>query len=92
MNDALAPGGHAIIATFDSEGPEQCSGLDVCRYDEATMRAEMPDWLELVRTEGEMHKTPWGAEQAFRWIVMRRMGGSPIEVGRAKPDCGGLTI
>ena len=26
-------GGHVIMATFGPEGPEQCSGLDVVRYD-----------------------------------------------------------
>ena len=29
---ALKPGGHAIIATFASDGPERCSGLPVMRY------------------------------------------------------------
>lgn len=30
---AVRLGGHVIVATFGPEGPEQCSGLDVVRYD-----------------------------------------------------------
>jgi hypothetical protein len=74
LKSALAPGGHAIIATFGPDGPQQCSGLEVCKYDAASMHQEMPEWLDLVRSEPETHQTPWGANQAFHWFVMRSLG------------------
>jgi len=30
---AIAPAGRLVVATFSSEGPDQCAGLPVCRYD-----------------------------------------------------------
>ena len=32
LTKALKPAGHVIIATFASQGPTHCSGLDVVRY------------------------------------------------------------
>lgn len=37
MNQALAPGGHAIVGTFVLDGPAFCSGLPVTRYDGALL-------------------------------------------------------
>ena len=31
VKDAVKPGGHVIVATFASDGPERCSGLEVAR-------------------------------------------------------------
>src|SRR5690606_13428112 len=33
----LRPGGTFVIGTFAADGPEQCSGLPVCRYDSVTL-------------------------------------------------------
>ncbi|MGP9789240.1 class I SAM-dependent methyltransferase [Roseinatronobacter sp. NSM] len=37
LSSALAPGAHAITATFAPDGPETCSGLRVTRYSPATL-------------------------------------------------------
>lgn len=63
--DALAPGGHAIIATFGPSGPERCSGLPTARYSAAALAAELGDGLTLVQTVPETHRTPAGKVQDF---------------------------
>jgi hypothetical protein len=65
MSSALKPGAHAIIATFDLDGPEKCSGLDVQRYSPETMMAVLGDQFEFVETISEEHLTPGGAKQNF---------------------------
>jgi 2-polyprenyl-3-methyl-5-hydroxy-6-metoxy-1,4-benzoquinol methylase len=70
--DAVAPGGHAILATFALDGPERCSGLAVQRYDAAGLAALLGDRFDLVADEREQHRTPGGATQRFTWIVARR--------------------
>ena len=65
MSRALKPGAHAIIATFDLNGPEQCSGLDVVRYSPDTMSAVLGDSFQLVETSVEQHVTPRGNLQSF---------------------------
>jgi trans-aconitate methyltransferase len=70
---ALKPGGHAIIATFAPDGPEQCSGLPVRRYDAETLRQTLGPGFRLMCTRRHEHVTPWGAAQPFQFSVLRHV-------------------
>jgi hypothetical protein len=74
---ALRAGTHddslVILATFALDGPEQCSGLPVRRYDAEAMAAELGEEFTLVEAWRQAHVTPWGAEQRFQWAAFRRM-------------------
>jgi SAM-dependent methyltransferase len=65
-------GGHIVIASFALDGPHQCSGLDVCRYNAEAMGAEFGEDFSLVREATEAHRTPSGSSQAFFYGVFRR--------------------
>ena len=66
-------GGHLILATFAApDGPSQCSGLEVRRYDAELARIELGDAFTLVRKLDEVHTTPQGNAQRFFWGVFRR--------------------
>jgi hypothetical protein len=67
------PHGHAIIATFGIKGPEQCSGLDVVRYDAARISTEFGGHFRLVNTVDELHTTPWGTPQQFTYFIFERL-------------------
>ena len=69
---ALQPGGYAIIATFAEDGPERCSGLPVRRYDAATLVSEFEPAFERIADSRERHPTPFGSEQPFTYVVLRR--------------------
>jgi ubiquinone/menaquinone biosynthesis C-methylase UbiE len=69
---AVKPGGHLIIATFAEDGPERCSGLPVARYDAASLKAQFVDCCELLDTEKEVHSTPAGKQQQFRYFLLKR--------------------
>jgi SAM-dependent methyltransferase len=73
MTRSLAPGGHAIIATFAPDGPPQCSGLDVRRYDGASLGVELGHAFELLKSLPEIHLTPWNKPQSFQYSVFRRV-------------------
>lgn len=68
---AVQPGGHVIVATFASDGPEKCSGLDVVRYDAASLHNEFGTHFELLDSLKETHITPWGSEQRFIYCYCR---------------------
>ncbi len=72
LKDALAPGGHVVMATFALAGPEQCSGLPVQRYSPATLAARFGPAFRLVTSEEELHRTPSGVEQLFSYAVLKR--------------------
>jgi hypothetical protein len=65
LRKTLQPGGAVIIATFALDGPAKCSGLDVVRYDERRITAELGPELELRETRREIHTTPQQVEQSF---------------------------
>lgn len=68
---SMKPGGHVIVATFGPEGPTQCSGLDVVRYDADALHEEFGKSFRLLKSRTEIHKTPWGAEQQFLYCLCR---------------------
>ena len=72
LETALAPGAHAILATFALDGPERCSGLPVRRYSPESLQHEFAGALELVGTRRQVHATPAGASQAFTFAVFER--------------------
>ena len=72
MERSIPMDGHAIIATFTPEGPAECTGLEVRRYDPAALAAEIGEGFELVESIREIHRTPWGDSQPFQYSLFRR--------------------
>ena len=72
---AVKPGGHVIIATFAEDGPLQCSGLPVMRYDPSQLHAEFGSPFTLLRHEREDHRTPFGTVQKFVYCYCRKQDG-----------------
>lgn len=62
---AVRPGGHVIVAAFGPEGPAQCSGLPVMRYEPGELHGQFGGHFELVDHVSEAHHTPAGAVQQF---------------------------
>jgi SAM-dependent methyltransferase len=76
LRRTLQPGGTVIIATFARDGPPQCSGLDVVRYDEPAILAELGVEFSLREVRRETHMTPWESEQRFIYFRFRWQGKS----------------
>ena len=73
MDRALLPGGHAIIGTFAPDGPTQCSGLPVARFDAALLSERLGSGYRLVRSLGHEHRTPWDSVQRFHFGLFRKV-------------------
>ncbi len=69
VSRAVRPGGHVIVATFSSDGPLQCSGLDVCRYTPEALHAEFGGSFQLLDKVLEDHVTPGGRRQRFQYCL-----------------------
>jgi 2-polyprenyl-3-methyl-5-hydroxy-6-metoxy-1,4-benzoquinol methylase len=72
LRKTLKPGGTAIVATFALDGPAKCSGLDVVRYDEQSIAAELGAEFALREVRREAHVTPGKAEQRFAYFRFKR--------------------
>jgi SAM-dependent methyltransferase len=71
LRSAVKPGGHVVIGTFGPEGPDRCSGLEVARYDPASLGAELGRGFEPIGDATELHQTPWGSRQQFVYAHFR---------------------
>jgi SAM-dependent methyltransferase len=63
LERALAPGGHVVIATFGPEGPTECSGLPVLRYDAEELIETLGSNYRLLSSVLYDHRTPSGSSQ-----------------------------
>jgi SAM-dependent methyltransferase len=77
LRRTLQPGGALVISTFALDGPPKCSGLDVMRYDEPSIQAELGAEFQLLEVRRETHVTPWQSEQRFvyfrfQWQAQKR--------------------
>lgn len=70
--ESVAPGGYVVISTFADDGPEQCSGLPVARYSPEALAATFAPEFAGVESWRSVHRTPWGSEQRFATVILRR--------------------
>jgi len=68
---AVKSGGHVIIGTFGPEGPTKCSGLDVIRYDAASLHNQFGMHFRLEESLKELHTTPFGTTQQFLYCYCK---------------------
>lgn len=69
---AVVSGGTLIVATFAADGPEQCSGLPVQRYEVDDLAMTFAPAFVLEDSRREEHVTPFHTVQPFNWVVLRR--------------------
>lgn len=71
VDRSVKPGGFVLVATFGLDGPEQCSGLPVARYDSSGIHAVFGDRFDKIGSAEEVHETPWGTAQSFVYCFCR---------------------
>lgn len=70
---ALDPGGHVVIAAFAPDGPDQCAGLPVERYDEDGLAEIFAPGFDLVEHTRLLGPTAGaGDRRPYVAVVMRR--------------------
>lgn len=62
---AVKRGGHVIVSAFGPEGPTQCSGLEVVRYDAESLHAEFGVNFRMISSSRHLHMTPFGTTRQF---------------------------
>ena len=72
---AVRPRGYVVVATFGPDGPDQCSGLPVVRYDADHLHDEFGAAFRLIGSAVELHRTPAGTIQQFTYCFCRVAAG-----------------
>ena len=70
---SVKKGGYVIIATFAEDGPTQCSELPVIRYSVPALQAELGSNFTLIRSQEELHGTPFNTTQKFIYCLFQLM-------------------
>ena len=81
-------GGVLVLGSFAEDGPEACSGLPTARYSVTALGELFADWFEPEAGERERHVTPWGAEQSFSWVRLRRRRSAGSRSAASSPGRG----
>lgn len=68
---SLKPGGSAVVGGFAPGGPNRCSGLDVVHHDAESLGALLGPSFKMVEIMDEIHRTPQGVAQPFRFHVLQ---------------------
>ncbi len=71
---AVEPGGILIVATFAPEGPDTCAGLEVRRYDVATLAGEFAPDFDLIEGRRLIPIAEAGDQRPYIGAVLRRIG------------------
>ncbi|KAA9393098.1 hypothetical protein FCK90_13910 [Kocuria coralli] len=85
LNAATRPGSHAVLAAFASDGPTQCTGLHVARYDVEDLGNMLADEWRLVEYRRQEHRTPSGSVQPLTWATFRRWRQSSCRIIASRP-------
>lgn len=72
LRASLTAQGKLLLATFSPNGPGQCSGLDVMRFDESALAVELGSDFTLIRSLRHTHQTPWGRAQEFQYCLFEK--------------------
>jgi len=70
---AVKSGCHVIVANVAEDGPLQCSGLPVKRYNKDELHAEFGEALTLAQHGKESHHTPYGTVQQFTYCYCGKL-------------------
>lgn len=68
-----ATSGYLIVATFSSEGPNECSGLPVMQYNQDMLTKLFSTHFKKLKCFTENHETPSGSLQNFLYCVFQKI-------------------
>lgn len=75
LKSVLKADGFVIISTFAPDGLTKCSGLNVCRYDAASLAKVLGDEFKLIQSLSYTYTTTWGQKRPFIYGVFQRLLG-----------------
>lgn len=70
--ETLPSNGYFILATFSTDGPAKCSGLQITQYNKASLKDTFGDSFDLIDCFTQDHETPFDTNQNFIFSVWRK--------------------
>lgn len=73
LKRVLKPGGFVIIAVFNLEGANKCSGLDVYRYNAEMLQERLGTNFKLLKTFNYIYTMPSGNERSYVYTLFQHI-------------------
>jgi 2-polyprenyl-3-methyl-5-hydroxy-6-metoxy-1,4-benzoquinol methylase len=67
--------GYFLLSTFSDEGPDKCSGLEICKYSELDLKNQFEGHFTLIDSFKKDHNTPFETIQNFTFSLFKRING-----------------
>lgn len=67
--------GYFLLSTFSDEGPDKCSGLEICKYSEMDLKNQFEGYFTLIDSFKKDHNTPFETIQNFTFSLFRKLNG-----------------
>jgi len=67
--------GYFLLATFSDEGPDKCSGLEICKYSELDLKNQFEGHFTLIDSFKKDHNTPFETIQNFTFSLFKKLNG-----------------
>ena len=67
--------GYFLLATFSDEGPDKCSGLEICKYSELDLKNQFEEHFTLIDSFKKDHNTPFETIQNFTFSLFKKLNG-----------------
>ena len=61
-----------VLATFSDEGPNKCSGLEICKYSELDLKKQFDNSFKVIKSFKKNHFTPFNTTQNFTFSVFQK--------------------
>ena len=71
-NEAIAPKGSLMVATFSDSGPLKCSGLNIKQYSKNDLETQFSNYFQKIKCVEEVHPTPFNTNQNFTFCSFKK--------------------
>lgn len=69
----VAKNGFVLMAVFATDGAEKCCGLDLKRYNEDMLQAQLGSEFELITSFNHTFLNPFGGERPYIYTLFKRL-------------------
>ena len=63
---------YMLLATFSEDGPNKCSGLEICKYSELDLKKQFKGSFTVIDSFKKVHFTPFNTNQNFTISIFKR--------------------
>jgi SAM-dependent methyltransferase len=77
LNKVLKPNGYVLLAQFNVQGAEKCSGLPIHRYSKEMLQEKLGPYFKLIDSFEYTYTMPSGDSRPYIYTLFQKTGAKP---------------